>query len=87
MAKEHTIACGITPVRRVHVRRNDAKHRQNATVFVGSIQIGEVAKYKDKWMAFNLINSRVKPSTYKTATAAVKSLVCTQIASEQRGRR
>ena len=42
MAKEHTIACGITSVPRVFVRRGDSKYRQNATVFVGGIRLGEV---------------------------------------------
>ena len=86
MAKEHTIACGLTPVRRVYVKRGPATYRQNAAVFVGGIELGEVYEYKGKWFASNRVNSRVKPTTHKTAAAAVKALVCGQVQAEQKRR-
>ncbi len=84
MSKQHTIACGLTPVSRVYVKRGPATYRQNATVFVGGIELGEVFQHNGKWMASNLINKRIKPTAHKTATTAVKSLVCTQVVAERR---
>ncbi len=82
MAKAHTIACGVTYIPRVFVKRGDARFRQNAAVIVAGTEIGEVYKYKGAWNARNTINSRTKLSTHKTAIAAVKALVCGQVRSE-----
>ncbi len=87
MAKEHTIMCGITRVPRVYVRRGDARYRQNAAVVVGGIQVGEVYERNGSWMAANTVNTRVKPTTHKTAQAAVKSVVCGQVRSERTSRK
>jgi len=97
MAKEHTIACGITSVPRVFVRRGDSKYRQNATVFVGGIRLGEVYEAPvlpgrarpagEKWTAENMYNPKARISRHRTAAAAVKALVCSQVRAERASRK
>ena len=97
MAKEHTIACGITQVPRVFVKRGDSKYRQNAAVFVGGVRLGEVYEAPvlpgrtrpagEKWTAENFFNPKARLSRHKTAAAAVKALVCGQIRSERTSRK